>query len=157
MTAVLSELESTPSDALAIAARAQHIRRFDIPRSNYPDGLVGYKKWRATLGKFHAELASMITREAGYDGATATRVAEIVRKQRLASDPEAQTLEDAACIVFVRHHLAGFAASHPRDKVISIIRKTLAKMSQNGRNVALRSELDSEISELIQAASLADD
>lgn len=152
MTAVLAELESEPSDALAIAVRAQHIRRFEIPRTRFPDGLVGYKKWRAELGRYHAELASKLALEAGFHQAVADRVGQIVRKLRLGQDPEVQVLEDAACLVFVRHGLDDFATKHEPDKVVRILAKTLLKMSEKAKKLALESELSKQARELLQKA-----
>ncbi|SGY68720.1 BQ5605_C004g02913 [Microbotryum silenes-dioicae] len=37
-----------PSEALVIAANAQHVRRWDKPRNEYSMGLSGYKMWRVS-------------------------------------------------------------------------------------------------------------
>lgn len=152
MSEQLAALEPSPSAALVIACRAQHIRRWEIPRDRYPTGRIGYKKWRAELGRFHARHASRIAREAGFADEVAERVAALVAKQRLRVDPEAQTLEDVACLVFLRHHLGSFVAKHPRDKVIDILKKTWAKMSPRGREAALALELPADLTALIEEA-----
>lgn len=132
MSARLAALEPGASEALQIACRAQHIRRWEVPRASYPEGRTGYKKWRADLARRHGAAAAAIAIEAGYDGETAERVSSLVRKQRLRSDPDAQTLEDVACLVFLEHYLGDFAAKHSRAKVIDIIAKTARKMSERG-------------------------
>src|SRR2546423_1117934 len=54
MTDWLLKLEPNASAALRLAARSQHIMRWQIPRSRYPDGKKGYHEWRNDLAKFHA-------------------------------------------------------------------------------------------------------
>src|SRR5215212_2425758 len=97
----LARLEPDASEALRLAVRCQHIRRWTIPRASFPMTRPGYLQWRSTLARFHAEQAGEILRGVGYHEATVARVQSLVRKERLASDPEAQTLEDAACLVFL--------------------------------------------------------
>ena len=67
-----------------------------IPRSEYPMTRPGYHQWRTALARFHAEQAAEILRSVGYDDPTVQRVQSLVRKERIKSDPDAQTLEDAA-------------------------------------------------------------
>src|SRR5882672_4489137 len=55
------------SEALRLAARCQHLRRWEIPRNSYPMDRAGYLRWRADLKKFHAEKSGEILREVGYD------------------------------------------------------------------------------------------
>ena len=66
MTAWLGKLEPNASEALQIAARAQHIGRWTLPRKSYPMDRAGYKKWREELARFHAETSAGILREVGY-------------------------------------------------------------------------------------------
>ncbi len=54
MTGWLERLAPEASEPLRIAARAQHIERWTIPRAEFPDGREGYLRWRTTLAKFHA-------------------------------------------------------------------------------------------------------
>ena len=48
------------SEALRLAARCQHLRRWEIPRDSYPAGRSGYLKWRARLAEFHADRKSVV-------------------------------------------------------------------------------------------------
>ena len=43
-----------PSEAVLLAARGQHIRRWLHPRDTFPQGRTGYLRWRTTLYRFHA-------------------------------------------------------------------------------------------------------
>src|SRR3954471_24845662 len=102
MSEWLDRVEPAASDALRLAARAQHVRRWTIPRSDFPMDRIGYLTWRTALYKFHADQAADLLRAAGYDDdPTIARVASLIRKERLKTDPEAQTLEDVICLVFL--------------------------------------------------------
>lgn len=155
MSAWLDRLEPAASEALRLAARAQHVRRWVIPRSDYPQDRVGYLTWRTTLYRFHAEQAADLLRQARYDEETIARVGSLVRKERIKSDPEAQALEDVICLVFLENYFAEFAAGHDPDKVVGILRKTWKKMSDRGRAEALRLEMPAEARRLVERA-LAD-
>jgi hypothetical protein len=152
MSAWLDRVEPDAPEALRLAARAQHVRRWAIPRSDYPMDRIGYLTWRTTLYKFHAEQAAGILREVGYDEGTIARVASLVRKERIKTDPEAQTLEDVICLVFLENYFAEFAAQHDGEKVVGILRKTWRKMSERGRGVALTLEIPAEARRLVERA-----
>jgi hypothetical protein len=152
MSAWLDRVEPGASEALKLAARAQHVRRWTIPRSDYPMDRIGYLTWRTTLYRFHAEQAAAILREVGYDEGTIARVASLVRKERIKSDPEAQTLEDVICLVFLENYFAEFAAGHEEGKVINILRRTWGKMSERGRGVALTLEIPPAARRLVERA-----
>ncbi|MFO0619644.1 MAG: DUF4202 domain-containing protein [Polyangiaceae bacterium] len=125
-------------DALVLAAAAQHLGRFRTPRSAFPEGLEGYKKWRSTLARKHAEEAAAILEAVGYDAATRERVVELITKKRLGRDPEVGAFEDAICLTFLELEFEAFAARTERDKVVDVVRKTWAKMAARGREEAAR-------------------
>jgi hypothetical protein len=139
MTGMLERFAPDAPEAVRLAVRCQHIRRWEIPRASYPRTPEGYKAWRVRLLDHHAELAARILRDAGYDEGTVARVAAIVRKERVKRNPEAQLLEDVAGLVFLEHYVAGFVATHPEygeAKLRDILQKTLRKMSPGGRDAA---------------------
>jgi hypothetical protein len=152
MTARLQLFEPEASELLQIAARAQHIKRWAIPRSDYPMDRAGYKKWRTELARFHAELTGDLMQQVGYGRASIERVQSLLQKKKLKQDPECQILEDVICLVFIEHYLEAFAGSHNEDKIISIIQKTWRKMSQRGQQAALGLELTQPISVLLKKA-----
>lgn len=152
MTDRLKAFAPEASEELQIAARAQHICRWTIPRSEYPMTRTGYKQWRTSLMKFHAEKTGSLMEECGYDAETIARVQSLLQKKRLKKDEEAQTLEDVICLVFLEYYLPDFAGKHEEDKVIHILRKTWLKMSDRGHEAALRLPLPPESSELVSAA-----
>jgi hypothetical protein len=152
MSEWLSRLCEQPSEALALAARGQHIRRWQVPRDSYPADRAGYLAWRTYLYRFHAEQLAAILSQVGYDAETVERAAGIVAKRRLKQDTEAQTLEDAACLVFLNYEFAAFAESHDAEKVVAIVRKTWGKMSDRARAAALALDLPDHLAGLVAAA-----
>ena len=155
MTAWLDRLAPEASEPLRLAARCQHIRRWMIPRRDYPMDRHGYLRWRTTLAQFHADTAGAILRAVGYDDATIRRVQSLLRKQGLKRDADAQCLEDVICLVFLESYCTDFAGRHEAAKVIDILRKTWKKMSPRGRDVARTLPLPAAAQELL-AAALAD-
>jgi hypothetical protein len=123
-------------EALLLAARGHHLRRWAIPRASYPTGRAGYLKWRNAQHRRHAEELGGILEAAGYDAETVARVQGLVSKRALGRDPDAQVLEDALCLVFVETQFHDLAARLERDKMIDVVRKTVAKMSDAGVQLA---------------------
>jgi hypothetical protein len=152
MTAWLEKLEPEASEALRLAARAQHIGRWTSPRDTYPMTLAGYKQWRGELAAFHAETAAKILREVGYDDDAISRVSSLLRKKNLKTDPECQTLEDVICLVFLQYEFEDFAAQHGEEKLIRILKRTWLKMGERGREAALALELPPHLRSLVERA-----
>jgi hypothetical protein len=131
-------LEPNASEELRLAARCQHICRWQSPRENYPMTRAGYLKWRADLKKFHAQKSGEILREVVYDEKTILRVQELNLKKNFPNDPETQILEDALCLVFLEFQLTDLAAKTAEDKTINALQKSWAKMSEAARAEALK-------------------
>jgi hypothetical protein len=129
MTEWLAKLDPGADDAQRLAARAHHLRRWTVPRSSYPEGRAAYLRWRTALKKQHAEDVAAILVEVGYDGATIERVQRIIRKEGLGTDAAVQTHEDALCLVFLETQLAATVDDLGDEKMLDVIRKTAAKMS----------------------------
>jgi len=152
MSGWLTRLAPQASEALRLAVRCQHLRRWAIARGEYPEGKVGYLRWRKEESLAHAALAGEILKHAGHDAATIGRVQSLVKKERIKHDPDAQALEDVTCLVFLEHELAPFAAKHPEEKVIDILRKTWPKMSAQGQQAALGLPLAAPLRALVEKA-----
>lgn len=152
MTEQLLEFSPQASAHLQIAARGQHIERWNSLRSDYPEGRAGYKKWRAELGLFHAKRVGELMQQAGYSEEDINRAKYITQKRGLRRDPETQCLEDVVCLVFLNHYLEDFTTKHNEEKLIDIIQKTWAKMSDEGHNAALKLPLAPEMQTLIGKA-----
>jgi hypothetical protein len=145
-------LVDDPSDSLLLAARAHHVRRWDIPRSDEPDGRAGYLKWKRRLQQHHAEVAAQVLGEVGVDPETIERVQAIVKKERLRSDPDVQALEDALCLVFVETQFGDLTDQLGEDHMVEVVVKTLRKMSPAGREAALGLPLDDEALRIVGRA-----
>jgi hypothetical protein len=152
LAAWVERLEPEASEALRLAARCQHIRRWQIPRSSYPVGRVGYLQWRTQLGRFHAETSARILQEVGYERELVEQVRRINLKQNLHSNPDSQTMEDALCLTFLEFEFAEFREKYPLDKVIEVVQKTWKKMSERGRRVALTLPLGESSLEVVKRA-----
>jgi len=155
MSETLDRIYPEAPEALKLAARAQHIRRWTSPRSDYPEGRIGYLKWRTDLKHFHANTVGEILQSCGYEADEIARVQSLVRKERIKQDPDAQALEDVICVVFLEDYFADFAPKHDEDKIVDILRKTWAKMSPKGHEAALALDLPPDAARLVEKA-LAD-
>lgn len=134
----IGRLVDEPSDALRIAARAHHIRRWTVPRSTYPDGRAGYLRWRRDLHDVHGREVAAVMGSHGWDDATTGRVQDLIHKRGLgrSDDAEVQALEDALCLVFIETQYDDLAARLADDKMADVVDKTLKKMSDRGRTLA---------------------
>lgn len=139
-------------EVVKLSVRAQHLRRWTLPRSDFPMDRAGYLTWRTRCGKMHAELAAEVLEAVGYDEETIGTVQRILTKRGLKTDPDVQMLEDVACLVFLEHYAAEFAGKHPKDKVIDIVQKTWKKMSDAGHAAALELPLDGGVKAVVEEA-----
>jgi hypothetical protein len=148
-------LRPDADDALLLAARAHHLRRWMVPRATYPEGRPGYLRWRKDQKLRHAVEVEAILREVGYDDATIKRVQALIRRDNLTTDADAQLMEDAACLVFLETQLTEMTTRVDDDRLIDIIRKTVRKMSPTGLAAVAQIELSAESLVLLQRAHIA--
>jgi len=144
MSDMIGRFAPQASEAAQLAVRAQHIRRWTVPRSSYPMNKEGYHAWRSGLYTFHADTAGELLREAGYDDAMIERVKKAVSKRGIKVNPDSQLLEDVANLVLIEHYLLGFARSKPdydEEKWLVIIRRTWGKMSKGAQAFALSGKI----------------
>lgn len=150
-------LDPHASEVVQLAARAHHLRRWALPRSSFPDGRAGYLRWRREQQRRHARELSVLLADHGYDRADIERATTIITKQGLGADADVQLFEDAVALTFLesqldltRHKLAD------DDKLVDVLRKTLAKMSPRGRAAAGTIELSDAAAPLVARALSAD-
>jgi hypothetical protein len=142
---------SSPFEVVELAARCQHIRRWTRPRDDYPQGLKGYLQWRSDAKDFHAQQASEILLDSGYSIEVAHRVGQLLRKEKLETDPQVQLLEDVICVVFLENEYSTFIEQgeferdDQEDKLVRIVKKTWNKMTPRGHQAAL--QLASQLTE----------
>ena len=133
MSQELARLSPGASEHLQIAARGQHVERWKLARSEYPEGRQGYLDWRREQGRLHGARVAGMMAEVGYPEADRERVAVMLRKEGIKRDPEVQMLEDVICFVFLKWYFAPFAAKHEPEAIEKIVVKTARKMSEEGR------------------------
>jgi len=152
MSEALDQFEPQAKESLKIAARAQHIARWKIDRQSYPMDRAGYLKWRTDLKKMHAELTASILEKVGYNAEFIKEVGDLIQKKLLKKNNDAQTLEDVVCLVFLNYYFVDFSEKHTQEKLIGIIQKTWAKMSEKGQASALALDLGTRTRALIEKA-----
>jgi len=137
MSDELARLFPAASEILQVAARGQHVERWLLPRSDYPDGKTGYLEWRREQGRRHAERVAEIMAEAGFTATDCERVKVLLRKEGIKRDSEVQALEDVICFVFLKWYFSPFSAERGAEQTLDIVRKTARKMSAEGRERVL--------------------
>lgn len=128
-----AQLASGPGgiELVKLAARCQHLERFLTPRSTFPEGKMGYLKWRRHLYFKQADRAKELLAQAGVSSEEQELVHKWVSKTdlqpgKLTGDKGTQLLEDAAVLVFLQDQLADFAQQHQdysKDKYVTILSK----------------------------------
>lgn len=137
LTGWVLRLKPDASESLRLAARAQHICRWLVPRDTYPKTREGYLKWRGGLKTLHAQKAGEILGEAGYSEPEVRRIQELILKKLFPRDEEARVLEDALCLVFLEKQFGSLAAKTSDEKMINALKKAWKKMTPAARAVAL--------------------
>ena len=148
------EPEADP--ALQLAARAHHLRRWALARSDYPDGRDGYLRWRRDQKHAHAEALTELLAPLDIPAEEIERTTDIVRKRGLGSDPEVQTFEDAVCLTFIETQFRSTADKiGDDDKMVDVVTKTLQKMSPRARDASASIALDPRSAEIVHRAGAA--
>jgi hypothetical protein len=148
-------LEPHASELLRLAARCQHLERWNVPRDSYPADRAGYLAWRKSLYKKQANRCRELLVQAGVSSQEAEDAATWVSKTGLQTNPHTQLLEDAACLVFLENEISDFVTQHTeylREKFITIIEKTWRKMSPAARVSALSLNLPPAVADLAKEA-----
>jgi len=130
-------LDPGASEELQLASRCQHIGRWEISRKRYPEGRKGYLTWRRQLAVLHADTAAGILKQVEYDEGLISRVRQIILKQKIKTDQDVQTMENALCLVFLQFQYEDFFNRYSSEKIVGILRKSLLKMDDEGRRQAL--------------------
>jgi hypothetical protein len=125
----VDRLDPDASPAQRLAARAHHLRRWERPRSDYPEGRAGYLRWRRDAKARHAEDVAALLVAEGWDDATVAEAQRLVRKEGLGTVPAVQVHEDAVCLAFLDLQLDDAAVLMGEEKTVEVLRRTARKMS----------------------------
>jgi hypothetical protein len=155
LTEWVLKLAPQASEALRLAARCQHICRWEVPRESYPMTRPGYLQWREGLKKFHAQKAGEILNEVGYGPEVIARVQSLNLKKNFPHDAEGRVIEDALCLVFLEHQVSELASKTAEDKVINALQKSWKKMTPEAQALALTIDYSPREKELIGRALAA--
>ena len=138
----VTRLVPDADDALLLAARAHHLRRWEVPRSSYPEGKAGYLRWKRDQRIRHANDIEALLADAGYDTVTIERTQALIRRDDLRTNPGAQSVEDAACLVFLETQLASVADRLDHAHLLDVLRKSARKLSSAGLTAVADVPLD---------------
>lgn len=152
MTRWLEALYPDAGEVPRLAARCQHLCRWEIPRSEYPEGRTAYLQWRSDLKKMHAEKSASVLASVGYKSETIDAVVAVNLKQGLKSNLDVQMIEDALCLVFLENQFESYIGKWEDDKIVRILQKTWGKMSEVGHEAALKLPLSAKALSLLQQA-----
>ncbi len=147
----VDRLDPSATPAQRMAARAHHLRRWELPRSSFPEGRSGYLRWRTAAKTRHAADVVLVLQEQGWDDATVEAARRLVRKEGLGRDPAVQVHEDAVCLAFLTVQLDE-AAELMGPKTVGVLRRTAAKMSPAALAHAAALPLSDEGRSLLLAA-----
>lgn len=125
----VDRLDPAASPVQRLAARAHHLRRWERPRSDYPEGRAGYLRWRRAAKDHHADDLAALLRGHGWDEESVARARSLVRKEGLGHDLQVQVHEDAVCLAFLAVQLDAATALMGEEKTVAVLRRTAAKMS----------------------------
>lgn len=153
MTEWLNRYSPDASEHVQLAARCQHIGRWEIPRKSFPMDKKGYLQWRNKLKDHHAKIASEILASCGYPPGTIEAVQFLLLKKELQKNSETKLIEDIICLVFIEYYLEAFANQHDDDKVIDILQKTLKKMTPRAISTAVAIPVSAKVKGLIERAA----
>ena len=140
MTDMLKRFKPDADELMHIAVRAQHIKRWCSPRSDFPINKQGYHQWRSALYIFHADTVVELMQQAGCSEAQQQRVYNAVAKKHIKRNPDSQLVEDIASLVFIEHYMLAFAQTKPdydEQKWIGILQRTWQKMSPQAHDFVL--------------------
>lgn len=150
-------LVSEPSLALHLACYCQHLGRWLMPRTDFPEGREGYLRWRKAASKRSAEQVREILESTGCPNALVAAVVAIVAKEGRTLGSDTQHMEDALCLTFLRLDAPDFAAAHPLDEVMRVLQRTWRKMSPAARRLALAEPFLPDVQALLRKLPESDD
>ena len=145
-------LSPDASIPVQVATRAHHLRRWEFPRADFPAGRPGYLRWRREAKRRHRSLVTDLLQAHLWNEADTDRVGDLIERKGLGSDPDTQLVEDAACLVFLETQFDEMLTRLGHDHLVSVVAKTLKKMSPEAIAAAGTIDLSSEAQMVLQDA-----
>ena len=149
----LEQLAPATSSELQLTVRAHHLRRWEIKRADYPEGRKGYLWWRSDNKAHQAASLGALMGANGWSDASIERAQVLLSRTQLRKDPETQLLEDAACLVFLETQFDEMAERTEPGHLVSIVTKTLKKMSPGAISLAASIDLSATAQSILNEAA----
>ena len=138
-------LRPDASEALLLAARGHHLRRWTMPRASYPAGRAAYLRWRRDLHEQHArELGEILETRGLRRGRRSSGCRRSCASATSRTTPRCRRSRTRCASSSSRHSSPTSPAKLDPDKLASVLEKTARKMSAHGRAAIARVPLDDE-------------
>ena len=145
MLAMLEVFDKGSSKLLRLAVQCQHLRRWNIPRTNYSMDRRGYHQWRRAVMEYQLNQTREILIQNKVDIDDIDFILDGLSNQGNKAHATAQIIMDTACLVFIKWYLEAFAAKHEQKKVNDIMKKTMQKMSDKGISLVHSIDLNENV------------
>lgn len=153
MLSILELVLPESSNVMKIAALCQHLKRWQIPRDNFPYDRRGYHEWRRVVMDYQLEQTRLVLSDVGIEKDDITQITTILKEQGNKLNRDSQIIMDTACLVFLKWYMEPFSAKHQHEKVFDILKKTMRKMSSNGIKLIAKLDLSTSSQHLIEQAN----
>lgn len=150
MLKILDMIIPDSSYTLKLAAQFQHFKRWSIPRGSYPYDKRGYHQWRRVVMEYQLQETHKLLSEIHMGDVDRNTIINALKNQGDKSNVDAQILVDTSCLVFIKWYMEGFAVKHESDKVQDIMKKTMRKMTENGRNLIAKLDIPVSSMEILE-------
>lgn len=145
----------TPSAdyVLKLAAKCQHNKRWEIPRSTFEINKKGYYQWRAAIMEHQLAATTEALRQSGIEATDIELVCNALRSKNDKTHAQAAIIEDVACLVFIKWYLVDFASQFDVEKATVILKKTAAKMTDYGISIIPQTAPNDKVMQILQLLS----
>jgi len=150
MLAILEMVYLDSSYTIKLAVQCQHLKRWGIPRSDYPYDRRGYHEWRRVVMEYQLEQTQLILSNVNIEAVDIQFILNVLRNQGDKSNPDSQIIMDTACLVFLKWYMEAFAIKHESEKVLDILKKTMRKMSETGLYLISRLDLPVSTKQILE-------
>lgn len=142
----------TPSAdyVLKLAAKCQHNKRWEIPRSTFEINKKGYYQWRAAIMEHQLAATTQALHQSGLEAADIELVCNALRSKNDKTHAQAAIIEDVACLVFIKWYLLDFASQFDVEKATVILKKTAAKMTDYGISIIPQTAPNDKVMQILQ-------
>lgn len=152
MLEMLELMNPQSSNELKLAVQCQHLKRWGIPRGDFPYDRRGYHQWRRAVMDFQLAQTKELLAEAGVEEVDLGHILNVLKNQGNKQEHESQLVMDTACLVFLKWYMEPFATKHESEKVADILKKTMRKMTGTAINLIPDIELPASAKLLLEQA-----